>query len=161
MNVSRTTSACDISANAWCEPTAQDVAHTTRDPGPGRRIPLLVAALVSLLVAGCGGATATKHGSVVTSTLRQAADPSGQLRFVKRSLHATAGKVKVVFDNASPVPHNLSIQWGRNGPVVAATQIFRGGSRSLTVDLKPGRYTFYCNVPGHRAVGMQGTLTVR
>jgi plastocyanin len=36
-----------------------------------------------------------------------------------------------------------------------------GGSESKKIDLKPGKYTFYCSITGHRAQGMEGTLTVR
>jgi plastocyanin len=36
-----------------------------------------------------------------------------------------------------------------------------GGSESKKIDLKPGKYTFYCTITGHRAQGMEGTLTVR
>jgi plastocyanin len=36
-----------------------------------------------------------------------------------------------------------------------------GGSQSKKIDLKPGKYTFYCSVTGHRAQGMEGTLTVK
>jgi uncharacterized cupredoxin-like copper-binding protein len=50
---------------------------------------------------------------------------------------------------------------GASGSVVGATPTFTGGSKSLTLHLKPGTYTFYCSVPGHRAGGMQGTLTVQ
>jgi len=35
-----------------------------------------------------------------------------------------------------------------------------GGASTVTADLKPGTYTFYCPVPGHEAAGMKGTLTV-
>ena len=34
-------------------------------------------------------------------------------------------------------------------------------SQSKKIDLKPGKYTFYCSIPGHRAQGMEGTLTVK
>jgi uncharacterized cupredoxin-like copper-binding protein len=61
----------------------------------------------------------------------------------------------------APEMHNVTIQKGTNGPVVGATPTFTGGSRTLTANLKPGTYTFYCTVPGHRAGGMLGTLTVK
>jgi uncharacterized cupredoxin-like copper-binding protein len=44
--------------------------------------------------------------------------------------------------------------------VLAATPTFTGGSRTLTIKLKPGTYTFYCSVPGHRQAGMEGTLKI-
>ncbi len=36
-----------------------------------------------------------------------------------------------------------------------------GSSQSEKIDLKPGKYTFYCSITGHRAQGMEGTLTVK
>lgn len=36
-----------------------------------------------------------------------------------------------------------------------------GKSGSLTLDMKPGQYILYCNVPGHYAMGMWTVLTVK
>jgi plastocyanin len=89
-----------------------------------------------------------------------AADPSGQLAYTKKTLTANAGTVKIAFTNKSPLGHNLTIQKGTNGAVVGATPTFDGGTKVLSVKLTPGTYTFFCSVPGHRAAGMVGTLTV-
>jgi plastocyanin len=35
-----------------------------------------------------------------------------------------------------------------------------GQSDELKVDLKPGKYTIFCDLPGHREAGMEGTITV-
>ena len=36
-----------------------------------------------------------------------------------------------------------------------------GKSGELTVEMKPGMYILYCNVPGHLAAGMWSTITVK
>jgi plastocyanin len=89
-----------------------------------------------------------------------AANPSGLLKYTKSSLTAKAGKVTFAFTNKSPLMHNFTIQQGTSGAIVGATPTFQGGTKTLTVTLKPGTYTFFCSVPGHRMAGMQGTLTV-
>jgi plastocyanin len=94
-----------------------------------------------------------------TTKLTQAADPGGQLAFEKQELTAKAGTVTITFMNASPVEHNLSIEEA-NKKVVGATPTFVGGSRTLTLKLAPGTYTFFCSVPGHRQAGMEGKLKV-
>jgi plastocyanin len=77
-----------------------------------------------------------------------------------KSLKAKAGKVTIAFTNDSSVPHNVTVQSGTSGPTIGATPTFNGGTKSITMTLKPGTYTYYCSVPGHRQAGMLGTLTV-
>ncbi len=36
-----------------------------------------------------------------------------------------------------------------------------GSSGTLTVDLKPGTYEFYCPVANHKEMGMEGEITVK
>ena len=36
----------------------------------------------------------------------------------------------------------------------------KGETSEATVDLKAGEYEYYCPVDGHKAGGMEGTLTV-
>jgi plastocyanin len=95
------------------------------------------------------------RGSGVALTL--AADPGGDLAFDQTSLEAAAGTVTITFTNESGVPHNVAIEG--NG-VDEVSETIMEGSTELTVDLEPGEYTFYCGVGGHRAGGMEGTLTV-
>jgi plastocyanin len=90
-----------------------------------------------------------------------AADPSGKLAFTKKTLTAKAGTVTIDFTNKAPLNHNFTLQKGTNGAVVGATPTFDGGSKTLSVKLTPGTYTYFCTIPGHRMAGMQGTLTVQ
>ncbi len=90
--------------------------------------------------------------------LALAADPGGQLAYSTKTLTAKAGAVSIVMANMSPVEHDVAVAEG--GKVLGQLPPFVGGSKTLTLNLKPGTYTFYCTVPGHRQAGMEGTLTV-
>jgi plastocyanin len=88
------------------------------------------------------------------------ADPSGNLAFTTDQATAKAGEVTVNFTNSSPVPHDVRIE-DKSGEDIGGTEVISESSESGEVELKPGTYTFYCSVPGHRQAGMEGTLTVK
>jgi plastocyanin len=92
------------------------------------------------------------------SALKLAAEPSGALAYNTKQLSAKAGTVTITMTNMSPLEHNVTVAEGSK--ILGATPTFKGGSKTLTLNLKPGRYTFYCSVPGHRQAGMEGTLNV-
>jgi plastocyanin len=104
------------------------------------------------------GTPAPPSSPAAATTLKLGANPAGQLAYSTKSLTTKAGKVTIDFSNASPVEHDVAIAQGST--VAGQTPVFTGGSKTLTVTLKRGTYTFFCTVPGHRAAGMEGTLTV-
>jgi len=117
------------------------------------------AAPASSSSSSASSAGAPASGSSSSPTVQ--ADPSGQLKFNTTSLTAAAGTVHISFTNHAPEGHNLTLVKETGSSVVGATPTFAGGSRTLTVKLTPGTYTYFCSVPGHRMGGMQGTLTVK
>jgi plastocyanin len=92
-------------------------------------------------------------------TVRIAADPNA-LAFTETKITAPAGQDTIEFDNPSSTGHNVEIQ-DSSGEDVAETATITTGKTSTTADLRPGTYTFYCAVPGHREAGMEGTITVK
>ena len=146
-----------------------------------------LAAVLLVAVAGCGGsgndssknagsnttgatatptetpsatatATAKSGGGGGGETVQLAAPADGSLKFDKTTLDAKAGNVTIDLDNPSSTPHAVAIEG--NG-VNQSSQTVTTSKTSVTADLKPGTYTFYCPVPGHRQAGMEGTLTVK
>jgi uncharacterized cupredoxin-like copper-binding protein len=131
----------------------------------------IVFAVLALVLAGCGssnknagsntsGSTATpaSGGGGGGEQLALAAPADGSIKFDKTSLEAKAGKVTINFDNPSTNPHAVEIEG--NG-VEQASDTITQSKTSVTADLKPGKYEFYCPVDGHRQAGMEGTLTVK
>jgi len=127
---------------------------------------LLPMGLLSLLAAGCGGshrpsATAAPPSSAGAQTIRLSADPSGDLRFTTDSLSAKAGKITIAMKNPSGTPHSIAIEGNGVDDHSPQSSVANGQTAMVTATLKPGTYTFYCPVDGHRQAGMTGTLTVR
>jgi len=89
--------------------------------------------------------------------VKLSAPAGGQLAYDTKQLSVRAGSVTVTFANPSPLEHNVTIAQGSK--VIGATPTFTNGTRSVKLTLKPGTYTFYCSVPGHRQAGMEGTLS--
>ena len=129
--------------------------------------------LATALFAGCGGddeeepastpetpqeAPATDEGGGGGETVKVSSPADGSLKFDQAELSAKAGKVTFNYNNPSQVPHALEIEG--NG-VEEETETITESDASVTVDLEPGTYEYYCPVDGHKAAGMEGTLTVK
>ena len=127
-----------------------------------------VATYVAMVAAKKGKDTGDLASAVQTQSQKPAtekngtieidADPSGQLRFLAPSATGTAGQVTLRSLNKSAVGHDISVKGAgvdQHGKVVS-----NGGVSTVTVNLKPGTYTFYCSVPGHYPP-MGGKLTIK
>jgi plastocyanin len=132
---------------------------------------------IAIPVAGCGGdddsgGSSSSGGSTTKEssssgggggggggqTLKLTADPNGALKFDTSSLSAKAGKVTVVMDNPSSLPHAIEVEG--NGQELKGDTVTKGGVSKVSGTLKAGTYEFYCPVDGHKAAGMKGTLKV-
>lgn len=107
-----------------------------------------------------GGEKSGGGGGAGGSTVEFEADPGGQLAYTTTEATAKAGKVTVDFKNPQGLTHDVAIE-GSGGETVGKTELIAESATSTTVNLKPGTYTYYCTVPGHREAGMEGTLTVK
>lgn len=70
-----------------------------------------------------------------------------------------AGKYTFAAQNVGKIEHDLSVEGGKlketKTPLIPS-----GQSKSLSVDLQPGKYKFFCSVPGHEQAGMKVEVTV-
>lgn len=143
---------------------------------------LLALALASVALVACGSSsndsssTTTSGGEATSgatsgggkeesgggggSTVKFEADPGGELAYTTTSATAKAGNVTIDFNNPQALTHDVQIE-DAQGKEVGGTELIASGEDSATVDLKPGTYTYFCSVPGHREAGMEGTLTVK
>ena len=134
---------------------------------------LLLVSVGAIGIASCGSSSDSMTGSADTGggasttagggsagggqDLTVTADSSGALEWSPKTLSAKAGQVTITLDNPSSTPHEIVVEG--NG-VDKETDEITQSTTSLTADLKPGTYQYFCDVPGHKAT-MNGVLTVK
>ena len=119
-------------------------------PRLARRLLLLgaVVAVGALVVAGVTSAKTTVNLSASKTALK----------FNKKTLRASHGKVTIVMTNPSSTKHAIAIEGhgiDKDGKTVGKNKTSR-----VSVTLKKGTYTFYCPVDGHEDAGMKGKIIV-
>jgi hypothetical protein len=136
---------------------------------------LIALALVPLLLVSCGGTEEIDPSEQVPRAMIPAeedteAAPEAQtvaeLLFIAVDIayedpptEAPSGLLGITIENQGNLPHDVVFEGENNEePVVHADG---GETDQGTIELQPGDYVFYCSIPGHRAAGMEGTLTVQ
>jgi mono/diheme cytochrome c family protein len=104
-------------------------------------------------------ATSNKPIAAKNGVLQMPANPDGQLAYASKQATAEAGQLEIDSKNDANIAHDIAIEG--NGVSEKGETVQDGGVSKIDVDLKPGEYTYYCTLPGHRAGGMEGKLTVK
>jgi plastocyanin len=107
-----------------------------------------------------GGNQQEPQAPIPSEALDVSSPADGALVFDPDGLEAQPGNLTIDYDNPSPVPHSIAVATA-NGNVLGETTPGTNNKQTLEIsDLAPGKYIFYCTVPGHREGGMEGDLTV-
>jgi uncharacterized cupredoxin-like copper-binding protein len=121
-----------------------------------RHRPLLcAAALAAIALGSCGGEDDASDA---------APDGNGGIEVVARDIefgeseYATnAGDVQLRYVNQGSIAHTLLIDDVDDFKLEVTGN---GDEDQGSVELQPGTYTLFCDVPGHREAGMEATLEV-
>lgn len=150
----------------------------------------LAAVAAGAALVGCGGGddstTAASSGTTSSSTASSSDALEigmGDNFFDPKDVTADAGSVTISAHNDGVSVHELVLAKTNADPADLPTtsdgaadeaklesegagageiaDVEPGASKEGTLKLSPGRYVMYCNVPGHYADGMYGSLTVK
>jgi plastocyanin len=146
----------DLASGATLKDIANYVAEVVDKPGKD----------TGLLATAVEAPGSGKPAVETAGKLQIDASPSGQLAYTASKAEGKPGPVTISMGNTSGVSHNIAIESGTggasgSGAVLGASTFTTKGTASVTVNLKPGTYTFFCQAPGHRVAGMYGTLVVK
>jgi uncharacterized cupredoxin-like copper-binding protein len=117
-------------------------------------VPVVALVAVAGAVAPLAGATPARPAA---NTVTISASKTG-LMYMQKTVRAKAGRITLVFRNPSMLRHDVRLEIGEKE--YGGTKKIAHGSTAVVVNLKAGKYHFYCSVTGHEDAGMSGTLIV-
>jgi uncharacterized cupredoxin-like copper-binding protein len=130
-----------------------------------RKVLLLIP--LALLLAGCGGTSGGTNDPGQGHLGESAGLVGNTLTLILKDFTITnqnvslpkTGTYTIVIWNEGSQLHNLEIEG--HGVEAKGTEINFGKKSSFKVTFKEaGKYEMYCPVPGHKALGMTGSITV-
>lgn len=116
--------------------------------------PIVAGLSIGGLVLGCSSPDESPAPPTVEGALQIVG--TDRLTFEPSELVAAAGEITIELTSQAGVAHDVVIDETDERVVSAGAGRIAVG----TVTLEPGSYTFFCSVPGHRASGMEGVLTI-
>jgi len=128
---------------------------------------VLVLIPLALLLAGCGGTSGGTNDPNQGHLGEKAGLVGTTMTFILKDFTITpanvtlpkTGEYTIVIYNEGSQLHNLEIEG--NGLEEEGKEIGFGKKYTFTADFKKaGDYDMYCPVPGHKELGMTGTITV-
>jgi uncharacterized cupredoxin-like copper-binding protein len=133
---------------------------------------LAVGAAIAVPVAGCGGSDdnsdSTSNAATPPATTGGGGGAGGSVdltatdfKFTPSDPSVKAGNVTFTLKNDGQTTHSLEIEDVNGEDKELEGDVSPGSSGTLTVDLKPGKYEFYCPVDSHKEMGMEGEITVK
>ncbi len=144
-----------------------------------RALTLMSVVALLALGAGCGGGNDNNNASTTDTTTTATTKTTGggaagakaatvamdEYSFKPDAVSISKGGT-ITAENKGNLAHNLTIEQGpdpkKSTKKLVGTSTFLGGkSEDVKVDLAPGKYSMVCTVPGHRELGMAGTVTVK
>src|SRR5881392_2201507 len=120
---------------------------------------LALGAFAALTLAACGSSSSSSSTTAATTSSTSTTAGGGgaaqsvavsavsgsALAYQQKTLSAKAGNVSFNFTNPQSLPHNFCVQSSSGQQLGCSGTESGGASDTLSLNLKPGSYTFYCN----------------
>ncbi len=116
------------------------------------------AVLVAMLTIALAGVVSAVHRSAgAAATVRVSAK---EFLFIPKQVTVPVGEVTFVVKNEGAIEHNFIVEDAAKKKVAEIAVLEPAQTLEVHATLRSGAYIIYCSLPGHREVGMTGTLTV-